>query len=135
MHHEHIRRFGQSGVSNRRMGALGKITGVRAGGEEFSIEASISQVGVEGRRYFTVILRDITERERLEKELAEREGLLRTIIETEPECVKVMNLDGTVQTMNAAGLGDDRGRGPPRKLSERTCVSWCSRSSAAPSSS
>ena len=104
MHHEHIRRFGQSGVSNRRMGALGKITGVRAGGEEFSIEASISQVGVEGSRYFTVILRDITERERLEKELAEREGLLRTIIETEPECVKVMNLDGAVQTMNAAGL-------------------------------
>ncbi|MEP7153192.1 MAG: PAS domain S-box protein, partial [Nitrospira sp.] len=56
------------------------------------------------KRYFTVILRDITERERLERELAEREGLLRTIIETEPECVKVLNLDGTVQTMNAAGL-------------------------------
>lgn len=103
-HGEHIRRFGQSGVTTREMGALGMITGLRAGGEEFPIEASISQVGVEGKRYFTVILRDITERRRLENELAEREGLLRTIIETEPECVKVLNLDGTVQTMNAAGL-------------------------------
>jgi PAS domain S-box-containing protein len=103
-HGEHIRRFGQSGVTTRKMGALGMITGLRAGGEEFPIEASISQVGVEGKRYFTVILRDITERRRLENELAEREGLLRTIIETEPECVKVLNLDGTVQTMNAAGL-------------------------------
>ncbi|MGZ8394802.1 MAG: PAS domain-containing protein, partial [Nitrospira sp.] len=104
MHAEHVRQFGQSGVSSRRMGALGMITGVRSGGKEFPIEAAISQVGVEGKRYFTVILRDITERRRLEKELADREGLLRTIIETEPECVKVLNLDGTVQTMNAAGL-------------------------------
>ncbi len=103
-HGEHIRRFGQSGITTRNMGALGMITGVRASGEEFSIEASISQVGVEGKRYFTVILRDNTERGRLENELAEREGLLRTIIETEPECVAVLNLDGTIQTMNAAGL-------------------------------
>lgn len=103
-HGEHISRFAQSGITSRRMGALGRITGVRANGEEFPIEASISQVGVEGRRYFTVILRDITERGRLENELAQREGLLRTIIETEPECVAVVNLDGTVQTINAAGL-------------------------------
>ncbi len=103
-HGEHIRRFGQSGVTSRKMGALGTITGVRAGGEEFPIEASISQVGVEGKRYFTVILRDITERERLERDLAQREGLLSTIIETEPECVKLLDLDGTVLTMNAAGL-------------------------------
>lgn len=103
-HGEHIKRFAQSGITTRRMGALGRITGLRANGEEFPIEASISQVGVEGRRYFTVILRDITERGRLENELAAREGLLRTIIETEPECVAVVNLDGSVQTMNAAGL-------------------------------
>ena len=104
IHDEHVRQFGRSGVTSRRMGALGMITGVRAGGEEFPIEAAISQVGIEGKHYYTVILRDITERGRLEKELAQREGLLRTIIETEPECVKVLNLDGTIQTMNAAGL-------------------------------
>ena len=46
MHHEHIRRFGQSGVSNRRMGALEKLPGFGQA-EKFPIEASISQVGVE----------------------------------------------------------------------------------------
>lgn len=103
-HAERIKAFGRSGITSRQMGSLGTITGVRAGGEEFPIEAAISQIEVEGTRYYTVILRDITERKRLETELAEREALLRAIIETEPECVTVLALDGTVRTMNAAGL-------------------------------
>ena len=104
VHGEHIREFGRSGVTTRQMGSLGVIMGVRSNGEEFPIEAAISQIGIEGVRYYTVILRDITERKRLEQDLAEREALLRAIIETEPECVKVLALDGTVRTMNAAGL-------------------------------
>jgi len=103
-HAEHIREFGRSGITTRQMGALGVIMGMRSTGEEFPIEAAISQIGVAGMRYYTVILRDITVRKRLEQELAEREALLRAIIETEPECVKVLALDGTVRTMNAAGL-------------------------------
>jgi PAS domain S-box-containing protein len=61
-HDEHIRRFNQTGDTNRRMGALGAIWGLRDSGEEFPIEASISQVVVGGERLSTVILRDITER-------------------------------------------------------------------------
>lgn len=61
-HDEHIERFRQTGVTGRRMGALGAISGLRADGEEFPVEASISQVEVEGERLATVILRDITER-------------------------------------------------------------------------
>ena len=61
-HDEHIRRFRNTGVTGRRMGALGAISGLRTDGEEFPIEASISQVDVGGERLATVILRDITER-------------------------------------------------------------------------
>jgi len=61
-HEEHIRRFRETGVTTRDMGALGAISGLREGGEEFPIEASISQVEVDGQRLATVILRDITER-------------------------------------------------------------------------
>ena len=104
VHGDHIRQFGRSGITTRQMGALGMVMGVRADGGEFPIEAAISHIGVEGARYYTVILRDITERKRLEQELAEREALLRAIIETEPECVKVLALDGTVRTINTAGL-------------------------------
>lgn len=71
-HDDHIRRFNQTGDTNRRMGALGAIWGLRASGEEFPIEASISQVMVAGERLSTVILRDITERKTSE----ETRGLL-----------------------------------------------------------
>ena len=45
------------------------LSGIRTDGEEFPIDASISQVQVEGHRIFTVILRDITERHKAEEEI------------------------------------------------------------------
>jgi len=47
---------------------------------------------------------DITERKRLEQKLAQRESHLRAIIDTEPECVKVVAEDGALLEMNPAGL-------------------------------
>jgi two-component system CheB/CheR fusion protein len=70
-HKEHIRRFGQTGVTSRAMGHMGAISGLRADGEEFPIEGSISQVEVRGEKISTVILRDITERKRLEHDVLE----------------------------------------------------------------
>jgi PAS domain S-box-containing protein len=68
-HKKHVESFGKTGVTSRNMGALGSISGLRADGEEFPIEASISQVQVAGQKLFTVILRDITERRRAEEEI------------------------------------------------------------------
>ena len=59
-HAEHIREFGRSGITTRQMGALGVIMGIRSTGEEFPIEAAISQIGVAGTRYYTVILSDLS---------------------------------------------------------------------------
>jgi PAS domain S-box-containing protein len=68
-HRQHIEQFGQTGATNRRMGALGALSGVRANGEEFPIEASISHMKAAGQQLFTVILRDITARQQAEVEL------------------------------------------------------------------
>lgn len=57
-----IRRFFQSGVLNKRIEGEHELKAVRNCGEEFPIEASISQVTVGGERVGTIILRDITER-------------------------------------------------------------------------
>ena len=72
-HREHIQFFGRTNVTRRDMGMLGAISGVRCDGEEFPIEASISQFEVAGQKFFTVILRDITRRKLAEQE---RERLL-----------------------------------------------------------
>lgn len=49
-------------------------------------------------------LMDISGRKAAEQSLMEREIELRTISETNPECVKVINPDGTLRQMNRAGL-------------------------------
>ncbi|MEW5754722.1 MAG: sigma 54-interacting transcriptional regulator [Pseudomonadota bacterium] len=45
------------------------LTALRANGEEFQIEATLSPVQVRGERLYTVILRDINDRRRAEEEL------------------------------------------------------------------
>ena len=57
------------GTTNRAMGTLNVLSGLRADGEEFQMEASISQSQASGKKIFTVILRDITERKRAEEAL------------------------------------------------------------------
>jgi PAS domain S-box-containing protein len=68
-HAGHLVRFGQTGTTSRRMGGQRVVLGLRRNGEEFPIDASISQITEQGERYFTVILRDVTERQRAEAEL------------------------------------------------------------------
>jgi PAS domain S-box-containing protein len=71
-HRKHIRNFDQTNVTTRSMGSFRGISGLRAGDVEFPIEASISQVEVDGHKLYTVIIRDITERKRAEDEIAKQ---------------------------------------------------------------
>ncbi len=69
-HRRHVDRFAETGISSRRMGDGTVIHGLRANGEEFPMDASISQLHTPQGRLFTVILRDVTERVRAQEELA-----------------------------------------------------------------
>ena len=68
-HAKLVRRFGEEGPPTRRMAEDRIVTGLRRNGEEFPIDASISHIEQGGRRYFTVILRDVTLRLRAMEDL------------------------------------------------------------------
>jgi PAS domain S-box-containing protein len=70
-HSRHLHHFGQFGVTARKMGIPGEVQGRRADGQEFPIEVMISQVEVSGHRLSTSILRDVTERKRMELQQAQ----------------------------------------------------------------
>ena len=63
-HARHIRKFAAGREVARRMGQRQAIVGLRRSGEEFPAEASISRLDLPSRRLYTVVLRDITERQR-----------------------------------------------------------------------
>jgi two-component system, sensor histidine kinase and response regulator len=68
--------LGKNGFTNHTMGLEDALWAVRANGEKFQIEGSVSENEIAGRRMFTVILRDVTARKQTEKELLEKERRL-----------------------------------------------------------
>ncbi len=54
--------------------------------------------------YLCGVMIDITEQKKAEETLRISEQRLKTIIETEPECVKIISTEGELLEMNAAGL-------------------------------
>lgn len=83
--------FAGSGVSQREMGT-GRVTGVHADGRRMDLEASISQVTVEGSVILTAMLRDVTERTHAERRLVayqlELAGLNRRLLAQEKETTR-----------------------------------------------
>lgn len=86
---------------------------IRVGGEvygtvNFSSPQPYRRPFDEGDREFVQLLarwaESAMERSRVERQLMESELQLRTIIENEPECVKMLAADGTLLQMNRAGL-------------------------------
>ena len=74
----------------------GKLTG----------EVSIAPIFDEAGNCIRLVgsVHDLTERKKAEKALLESENFLRTIVQTEPECVKLLDINGELQSMNPAGL-------------------------------
>ncbi|TCV83287.1 sensor domain-containing protein [Sulfurirhabdus autotrophica] len=80
-HRQHVENFGRSGITTRTMTAPGVSYALRANGEEFLFEASISQVEIDGKKTFTAILRDISVRKQTEKALKESNTIFRQLTE------------------------------------------------------
>ncbi|MFZ6861404.1 MASE3 domain-containing protein [Undibacterium sp. Ji67W] len=72
-HGNHMREFGEAGTTRRKMGTHYEdfyVTGCKVDGDEFPIEASIAHQLENGKRYYTVIFRDITDRKIAREKMA-----------------------------------------------------------------
>jgi len=78
-HPTHVEGFGRTGISSRPMMSQRIVSAMRRGGEEFPIDASISQSTLGHGRIFIVILRDVSIRERTQRELAQAREDLREL--------------------------------------------------------
>ena len=120
-HAKHIERFGAGGVTSRRMGAHMVLAGLRADGAEFPIEASISQHSEGGRKFYTVIMRDITERVRAEALVARSEGRLRAILDSAMDGVITIDATQHIVLFNAAA---EAMFGCPREQAVGAPLAW-----------
>jgi PAS domain S-box-containing protein len=102
-HRQHVERFSEVGDTSRSMGGLGTIMALRINGQEFPIEASISQVKVGNNKVFTVIIRDITERLQSEQKLRESSDLNLSILQSLKEHLAVLDSSGVVIAATARG--------------------------------
>jgi len=80
-HQSHIRRFGSSDSTARKMSERSPIFALRKSGEEFSAEAAIIRVDTDESTLYSVVMRDVTEQRRnealVQQALAESENAVR----------------------------------------------------------
>jgi PAS domain S-box-containing protein len=114
-HGTRVRRFADSGATNRTLHGLGTLWGLRANGEEFPIEASISKVECGGKKFFTAVIRDITERHCAEAAVRESEQRFRLVADTAPVLMWMSGTDKLCTYFNKTWL-DFTGRSMQEEL-------------------
>jgi diguanylate cyclase (GGDEF)-like protein/PAS domain S-box-containing protein len=87
-------------TSGRKKDASRSVTGLRKSGETFQIEASISTFDADGRRYFTAMLRDLSERQRSSDQLRECRRRLSDLLNNVELVAMILDRDATVDYCN-----------------------------------
>jgi len=100
-----IKTFAKSAApSDRRKGVHGTVYGRRVDGEEFPVEASFSQLQTAAGKFYTIILRDVTERLWQEQALRHSEARYRDLIQALPAAVYTCDERGRITLFNQAAV-------------------------------
>ncbi len=79
-HRKGFNRFLKTG-DKKIIGKQLEITAIRASGEEFPVELTLTNINLDNERLFTAFIRDITERVQVERDLKESECKYRSLAE------------------------------------------------------
>ncbi|MCW5772984.1 MAG: PAS domain S-box protein [Rhodospirillaceae bacterium] len=100
-HDAYLDNYRQTGI--RKIIGIGReVMGLRNDGSVFPMELSVAEVKQGDDHAFVGIIRDISERKRAEADLTEREARLRTILDTAPDAVVVIDERGIIESFSAA---------------------------------
>ena len=100
-HEEAVRAFGKSNATRRSMETPTlNLTCLRADGESYPSEVSISQSEFDGQKLYTAIVRDITERRRAEVAVATSQRLLQDITDNSASLIYALDQQGKFLLIN-----------------------------------
>ena len=102
-HRQHVQGFAQSPDTARTMGERLEVFGCRKDGTEFPAEVSISKLVLGNEVFFTSIVRDVTERKRVEEILTTSEESYRDLVENARDIIYTHDLTGRFTSLNRAG--------------------------------
>lgn len=115
-HDEYLRRYQRTGEA-RIIGIGREVTGRHRDGTEFPMHLSVGEGREGGERIFVGIIHDISARKRAEAALIAREAHLRSIIDTAPDALIVIDERGAIESFSPAaerlfgyGAGEVAGR-------------------------
>jgi len=100
-HDGYLTNYLETGI--RKIIGIGReVQGLRKDGTIFPLELSVAEMTVEGKRQFTGLVRDVTERHALQQELRARQETLTLTIENAPVGIVTTTLDGRIISANQA---------------------------------
>ena len=103
-HKDQVLKFGKLGATRRSALHMGWVFGLRADGTKFPAEVAISAVKLSGKKFYTAILRDISERLRAEGILRESEAQYKLLFESAPVGIGLTDSSGRFLNFNDAIL-------------------------------
>ena len=96
-HAAQVRQFDQAGTSERPMGERSRVVGLRADGKELPLDITISRLDVIDslgpRRFFTALICDLSEINRLRDDIDSLNQRLRDIFEMAPIAIWIIDSD------------------------------------------
>ena len=103
-HDAHIGRYVRTGAG-RIIGADREVMAVRKDGTEFPIELAVNDVRIDGELKFTGMVRDISDRRRVEQALRQSEATFRAMSDASPLGIFMTDATGSTVYANAVLLG------------------------------